>query len=477
MTTANGEVVMIKRLPGGKIFNVRSRTTSADESPQASEISGLLASIHIEMWSIDQPRPHARQTRKHSPKQISQLASSIHKFGFVVPMIVDDQGTILAGHARLSAARLLELTKVPVIRIDHLSDSDKRLFALAENRLAEISDWDEDVLALELEELTALDLELDLDVTGFDTADIDRILDSARRAADDPADDLPIIDAPAVSRFGDLWFLRNHRLLCGNALHRDTYIRLLGNAKAQMVFTDPPYNCKIAGHARDRASGHREFQMASGEMSPFEFKAFLAEFLNHTAAFAEDGAIVYVCMDQAHMMELLAAAGQLFDKPKNVCVWVKNNAGMGSFYRSQHELIFVFKNGDAPHINNFGLGDKGRYRTNVWEYPSANSPGAQRAATLAMHPTVKPCALVIDAIKDCSHRNGIVLDPFVGSGTTILACERTGRRAYSAELDPLYVDLAIRRWQQLTGDIAIHAETKLPFEAVAGRYRETQDER
>jgi DNA modification methylase len=428
------------------------------------ETFDALRDLKIERWCRKRLKPSKRALRKHSKKHLAQIEASLRRFGWIVPIIINSNGEIICGYARYVVASRMGIAELPVIRLEHLSETDIRLFRLAETRLGELSEWDEEVLALEFAELSAPELQLDLDVTGFETRDIDRILDF--RVVDQEEDALPPLPSRPVSVLGDLWRLDQHALLCGDALERTTYLRLLGNEQAQMVFTDPPYNCKIQGHARAKKGSSREFVMASGEMSLREFKNFLSTSMAHFADWTRDGAILYVCMDFAHMVELLAAAMPIFGKPKNLCVWAKDNAGMGSFYRSQHELVFVYKNGDAPHINNFGLGEHGRYRTNVWKYPGANA-GPDRAETLAMHPTVKPTALVVDAIKDCSHRHGLILDPFAGSGTTVLACERTGRRARVAELDPVYVDLIVQRWQQATGKTAIHADSGKSFADVA----------
>jgi DNA modification methylase len=246
-------------------------------------------------------------------------------------------------------------------------------------------------------------------------------------------------------------------------LQEDSYHVLLGRERVQMVITDPPFNVAIAGHVRNSGTSHREFIEASGEMSEEEFTGFLRRFLFHLKHVTGDGAIIYVFIDHAHSLELQVAAYPFFGKQKNLCVWAKDAAGMGSFYRSQHELVYVFKNGTAPHINNFNLGEKGRYRTNVWNYPGANT-GPDRREALEIHPTVKPVSMFVDAMLDCSHRGGVVLDCFGGSGTAVLAAERTGRSARVMELDPLYVDLIARRWQAYTGGTAVHAETSETFD-------------
>jgi DNA modification methylase len=323
------------------------------------------------------------------------------------------------------------------------------------------------LLRLEIQELSLPDLDLDLSITGFDTAETDRILGSSSSDADDT---VPELDIHVTSRLGDLFLLGRHKVYCGSALEDDSFQVLLGRDRVQMVITDPPYNVAIVGHVRNSGTSHREFVEASGEMSEQQFTRFLSRFLEHTKRVTDNGAVIYVFMDHAHSLELQAAAYPLFGKQKNLCVWVKDSAGMGSFYRSQHELVFIFKNGTAPHINNFNLGEKGRYRTNVWNYPGANT-GPDRREALQIHPTVKPCSMFVDAMLDCSHRGGIVLDCFGGSGVTVIAAERTGRIARVIELDPLYVDLIVRRWETGTGGTAVHAGSDATFDELTSDRR------
>lgn len=392
-------------------------------------------------------RPSRRNSRTHSPKQIQQIAESIKRFGFNNPVLLDDAGEIIAGHGRVEAARLLELPSVPTVRLSHLSEAEVRAYRIADNRLAELAGWDEELLALEFGELLELDLDFDLSITGFEFGQIDALL-SEDGKAEDPLDAAPIVDrqAPPVTRAGDLWRIGPHRLFCGDATELLSYERLLGGEKAQLVFTDPPYNVPIDGHVCGLGSvKHREFAMASGEMSSPEFSRFLEGVFRNLAGSSADGAIQFVCMDWRHMPEILGAGGSAFTELKNLCVWAKTNGGMGSLYRSQHELVFVFKSGSGKHINNVELGRHGRYRTNVWTYAGINSFGAGRDVDLADHPTVKPVALVADAILDCSRPNGIVLDPFAGSGTTLLAAHKTRRRGFGIELDPAYCDVVLKR--------------------------------
>ena len=416
-------------------------------------------------------RPWAGNARTHSKKQLRQIADSIRTFGFTNPVLIDEENTILAGHGRVAAARLLGLATVPCRLISTMTAAQKRAYVLADNKLALNAGWDEEMLATELSGLLATELDFDLGVTGFSIPEIDSLiegLDPEQRG--DPADDrLPEpVDGPAVTRAGDVWHLGPHRLICGNALEEETYDRLLGDEVAQMIFTDPPYNVPIDGHVCGSGSvKHREFAMAAGEMSEQEFTAFLQRVFGHLARHSADGAIHFVCMDWRHMGEILAAGQASFSELKNLVVWVKDNGGMGSFYRSRHELVFAFKSGTAPHINSFELGQHGRYRTNVWEYRGVNTLKSGRMAELELHPTVKPVEMIADAIKDCSKRGGIILDPFGGSGSTLIAAAKTGRRARLAELDPVYVDRIIRRWQAWAKDDAVQADTGETFEAVA----------
>ena len=280
----------------------------------------------------------------------------------------------------------------------------------------------------------------------------------------------PEFDQEPVTKPGDLWLLGKHRLICGNSLRESTYRELLGSRRAAMVFTDPPFNVRIDGHATGNgAIRHREFAMASGEMSEAEFFSFLNNFFRLMAGYSANNSVHYNCMDWRHAGDIIAAGKQNYDEFLNLCVWVKNQGGMGSFYRSQHELVFVFRKGKGPHRNNIQLGQFGRNRTNVWQYPGIQtlSKQSEEGNLLALHPTVKPIAMVADAILDCSARGEIVLDAFLGSGTTLMAAERVGRICCGIEIDPIYVDVAIRRWQKYTGEAAIHATTGKRFDEIA----------
>jgi DNA modification methylase len=424
----------------------------------------------IEMLPVASLKPYPGNARRHSRRQIRQIADSIARFGFTNPVLIGDDGEIIAGHGRVMAAKELGLSTVPTVRLSHLSPEERRAYVIADNKLALNAGWDTEILAIELQSL--IDLDFDVTLTGFSLAEIDLTLDQAREAStttpDNPADLLPEPLAETITRRGDFWLLGRHRLLCGDARSADDIARLMGDGLADLVFTDPPYNVAIDGHATGLgAVRHRDFAFASGEMTPTEFTAFLTSTLGNAASASKNGAIAFVCMDWRHMSELLDAGRTVFTDLKNLCVWNKTNGGMGSFYRSKHELIFVFKVGTAAHTNSFGLGETGRYRTNVWDYRGISSLSGTRADELSMHPTVKPVALVADAIKDCSRRGEMVLDIFGGSGTTLIAAEATGRRACLLEYDPGYCDTIIRRFEAYTGKRAILDGDGRTFEEVA----------
>jgi ParB-like chromosome segregation protein Spo0J len=404
-----------------------------------------------------------RETRKHPPQQVRKLAASLDRFGFVLPILIDSEQHVVAGWGLVLAARQLGLTEVPAVSLTDLSEPELRALRLALNRITEDSAWDPEALALEFSEILELAPDIRLEASGFEMGEIDVLLDGD---GVDQEDELPQIEAAAapVTRPGDLWLLGEHRLLCGDALQVESFARVLGTEQAAMVFADPPYNVAIAGHASGLgAVKHADFAMASGELSSAEFVSFLKTSLGHGVRCSINGAIHFVCMDWRHMKELQAAGEEIYSGLENLCVWNKSNAGMGSLYRSKHELIFVFKVGTAAHINNVALGRHGRHRTNVWDYLSQNALNGTAKSKLALHPTVKPVVMIADAIRDCSNRGGIILDPFGGAGTTLIAAERTGRRARVIELDPVFVDVSIERWQRLTGGTALHADTGRPF--------------
>jgi DNA modification methylase len=433
----------------------------------------------IEYASPHALKPNPRNAHTHPKKQVRRLADMMAIYGFTVPVLADENWVVLAGHGRVEAAILRGLKKIPVIRLPGLSETQKRALLIADNKIAENSGWDRERLAIELPELAELLIaeSLDISITGFDAVEIDALMSDFEESTADPADEIQAtwISRAPVSQQGDVWQLGPHRLLCGDARDTATLHRLLGDEQAAMGFLDTPYNVKISSVVGRGRSKHAEFAMASGEMSREEFVEFLIATLGNAAAHSQSGAVHYVCIDWRHIDELLEAGHQTYGAMLNLVVWVKPNAGQGSFYRSQHELIGVFRVGEVSHLNNIELGRHGRSRSNVWRYAGVNSFRAGRMDELSAHPTAKPVALVADAMKDCTRRRDIVLDTFCGSGTTLMAAERVGRRAYCLELEPRYVDVAIRRWQAFTRRDAIHSETGCTFDERALELLATAD--
>jgi hypothetical protein len=426
-----------------------------------AELSNPSSNLRLEVryLPIDQLTPDPANPRAHKPSQIKRLAKNMRLNGFVTPVLLRRGSIIVAGHARVLAAKSLGLQEVPTILLEHLTPDQLSGYMIADNRLGELATWDKPRLGKLLQDLSVPDLDFDLDVIGFETGEIDLYIQGLDPVpAPDPADQMPDpVSAPPITQPGDLWQLGRHRILCGNALEATGYQALLGDERAQMVFADPPYNVPIPRHASGLGSvQHLDFAMAVGEMTPEAYIAFLVTTLGLAAAYSQSGALHFICMDWRHLHDVQSAASQVYSEQKNLCVWVKENAGMGSFYRSQHELVFVYKHGQAAHRNNIALGRFGRNRTNVWRYTGVNCLGrtTEEGNLLALHPTVKPVALIADAILDVTTRNGLVLDPFLGSGSTLIAAERTGRRCHGLELEPRYVDTAIRRWQAHTGGVA-----------------------
>ena len=417
-----------------------------------------MAELTIQDIPIASLRPWAKNARTHSKKQLNQLAASIREFGFTNPVLIDDNGTILAGHGRVEAAKLLDMETVPCVRLSSMTPQQKRAYVIADNKLALNAGWDEELLAEELTALTEADVSFDVELTGFSIAEIDHLVEGLNpEEPGDPLDDqVPDPDlAPGRCQKGDIWALGRHRLVCGSALDGDTVDLLMDGEKAAMVFSDPPYNVPIDGHVGGSGrTKHREFEMAAGEMSQDQFTGFLQTAFANMAKHSRDGAIHFQCMDWRHMNEMMAAGRAVYSELKNLIVWVKDNGGMGTFYRSRHELVFAWKVGTAPHINTFELGQYGRYRTNVWQYKGVNTLKTGRMDELSLHPTVKPVEMIADAIRDVSARNDIVLDLFGGSGSTLIAAHKTGRRAFLCELDPLYCDRILHRWEVYAKDEA-----------------------
>lgn len=468
-------------IDGGPNEEVRSANIACDIG--ADVVSGPALAVRfaystrnapvVEMVPVGTLKAYKNHPFEHERQQRATLVKSLRRFGAVRPILIDDDDVIVCGHGIVGAAHEAGFDALPAIRVRHLSEDEIRAYRLADNKLAKLAKTDPARLAVEFEHLLSVDF--DLDLTGYSPPEIDSTIilgheqdePSNNESLDDELADI-ISDGPPVSRRGDLWLLgKRHRLLCGDARDGAAYSTLMADARAQMVFTDPPYNVPIQGNVSGQgAIRHGEFVMGSGELSRKEYADFLGEVFTQMVEVSRDGAMHFVCIDWRHVGDVQTVGEQVYTKLMNICVWVKTNAGMGSLYRSQHEMVVVFKVGSSAHINNVELGRHGRNRSNVWTYAGANAFGAERDAALSMHPTVKPTAMVTDAMLDCSTRGGIVLDPFAGSGTVFVAGERTGRVSYGMELDPHYVDTAIRRWEALTGEVARHAETGLGLDAV-----------
>ena len=442
--------------------------TPPDFNPSRVGAAGVRHQITY--LAIDQLKPNPDNARTHSPAQIRKLARSFRAHGFITPIVVDPKNVVVAGHGRLEAAQHLGLTEIPAICVNHLSPEQLRAFALADNRLHDDSGWNDRLLAVELKQLSDLGLNFDIESTGFELAEIDVRIEGLeiKSQESDAADCLPDeVPAEPTSRHGDLWILGEHRLLCGNTLDAVAFEHLMNGELAAATITDPPFNVRVDGFVSGLGQEtHREFAMASGEMTSEEFEDFLTNTTKQIARHSKGGALVYMFMDWRHLTEALAACTHSFSEYRNLCVWVKHMAGMGSFYRSQHELVLVFKNGRGRHRNNVELGRHGRNRSNIWNYPSANRFGRNAGEDfhlLKLHPTVKPVAMLADAMMDCTARGELVLDPFLGSGSTLIAAQKVGRKCYGIEIDPHYADLIVKRWQSFTGATAIHEKSGLSF--------------
>jgi DNA modification methylase len=408
----------------------------------------------------------------HSPKQIAQIKKSVEEFGFINPVLIGNDNELIAGHGRLEAAKMAGLKEIPAIHLGHLTEAQKKAYLIVDNKLTELGEWSTEKLKLEFQAIESLSPEISLDITGFEMPQIEGIMEGISKEADPVINAIPFIpEDEIVAKKGDLWQLGRHYIICGDSLKRETFTTLMGDKKADMVFADPPYDVKINGHVCGKGTcKHKEFAMASGEMSSSEFQNFLKQSFTLLKEFSKDGSLHFLCMDWRHIKEIILA-GEVYTEFKNLCVWVKNNAGMGSLYRSQHELIFVFKNGKAPHVNNVELGKNGRYRSNIWSYNGVNSFGKERE-NLKIHPTSKPVEMIKDAILDVTNKGAIVLDNFLGSGSTLIAAEKVKRICYGIEIEPLYVDTTIRRYEKLTGKDAVHLKSGKTYKELLNTKKE-----
>lgn len=411
--------------------------------------------------ATDQIRVYANNAKEHSEKQIAQIAESIRQFGFNNPILIDENNEIIAGHGRMAAAKVLNLKSVPAIRLSHLSDAQKMAYRLADNKIAENGGWNIELLKLELEKIESNCENLDLSATGFDSIELDVMFNQDKpKEPDIRTNAVPYIaEDEIVSRPGDVWQIGPHRIICGNSLDEGNFANLMQDERVDLILQDPPFNVPVNGHVCGAGkTKHKEFAMANGEMSSDEFTEFLRKNFVLCAKYSRPGALHYNFMDWRHVAEITAAGCDIFTDFINMCVWVKSSGGMGSLYRSQHELCFIFRNGKESHTNNVELGRHGRYRTNVWNYAGVNAFGRHKG-DLKLHPTVKPVEMLADAIMDVTRRGDIVLDTFLGSGSTLIAAHKTHRICRGIEYEPLYIDTCIRRFYELFGIDAVNIQT------------------
>jgi DNA modification methylase len=478
LNDAKSRTLMTNRMnpiaPSASLANqLRAKSRSRREAQERMALASaaqprrndILPRLELSYVPLSELRPSARKLRKLDPTHVREVASSISLLGFCDPLMVGRGNELIDGEARYEAAKQLGLDRAPCVRIDHLSPDEQRVLRLAVNRLAEKGQWDLDALKIEFEELILLGAPVE--ITGFSPAEIDHVIlaTAAEGLEQGPLEPDP---ATAVARVGDIFQLGPHRIVCGDATDPEVFRQLMGGDKpACLLLTDEPYNVKIAGNVT--GGRHREFAMASGEMSDAEFLAFNETWMAVVLPYLCDGAIFGTFIDWRGSPIVHSAATKLGLTPSNLIVWAKTNAGMGSLYRSQHELLPLFKKGTAPHVNNVELGKRGRWRSNVWTYPGASSLGSDARRGLKDHPTVKPTAMLQDALLDLTNRNDIVVDPFLGSGSTLIAADKTGRVCRGVEFDPLYVDVIVRRYQGVSGRAAVLAGTSESFRDLSAR--------
>ena len=399
--------------------------------------------------------------RRHTKKQLRKAVHMFAEQGIISPIVVDRSYRIIDGHLRVMAARELGIDALDALVLSDISDAQRIELELALNRLPEDSTWDAANLKIKIEQL--IEYNVDLTFTGFETAEIDNILSFE---VIEPEDQNSTATDP-VTQVGDIWRVGDHIIACGNALSPD---EVLGNVLdglelAKACITDPPYNVPTAGHIRTTQK-HAEFAMAAGEMNDQDFTEFLSRSITASLPYMDTTALYYLFMDWRHVGNLNTAAKYNGLIQQNLCVWSKTNAYMGSFYRSQHELVGVYSRSDRFQ-NNIQLGSSGRYRNNVWIYEGVNSFSATRADDLTDHPTIKPTQMIADIILDCTSIGDCVYDPFLGSGTTCQAAERTRRRCLGIEYEPRYVDVALKRLKDRCGLDAIHLASNLSYAEIA----------
>jgi DNA modification methylase len=435
----------------------RRKATLASYSPEIYSTktrNDVLPNLKLEEIVIADISDKGRKIRKLEQTHILEIMRSIQSLGFCSPILIGSGNGLIDGVSRVEAARRLGLDKLPCIHIGHLSNEEQRLLRLSINRLAEKGEWDLAELKLEFEELVIHGLSIE--TTGFSLDQIDHVMLDNEVGETELGPISPEVGNEPKAVVGDIYQLGPHRVICGDSTDPNVIKALINQvpeASVRMVLTDVPYNVPIAGHVTQ--GNHPEFAMASGEMSDPEFQNFNRKWMGTCLPYVMDGGLLATFIDWRGLEHVHAAATSLGLDQLNLIVWSKTNGGMGSLYRSQHELFPIYKKGLETHVNNINLGKRGRYRTNVWTYPGASSLSSDARKGLEFHPTVKPSAMLEDALLDVTERGDLVIDPFLGSGSTLIAAHQTGRICYGVELDRHYVDLIVSRYEQLTGQKAV----------------------
>jgi len=449
----------------------QNKSNKRDVSSHGGFTAGTIVMIAVDLINMGN-----RRLRRRNAKAFQKLVRSIKHFGIVRPVLIDEHNNVIDGHGVIEAAVELSIDEVPAIVVDHLSKQDLKALSIALNKIQEIGHWNEDVLAQELQLIIEMDTEYDLEVTGLDLGEIEFHLSNDgpgfSENEPDPSDEVPTEmldpDYQPIAKLADLFLIKGkdfeHRVFCGDAQSKAALATALADWTVDMVLADPPFDVPIQGHVGGLGeTKHREFVMGSGELGPDRFYQLLFKAIKRMKKSLKDGSLAYLFMDKNGLELLLKAGRKAGLKLHSLNIWKKSNAGMGSLYRSQHEFVVIFKKGKAPHINNVELGKHGRYRTTVQEYPGFNSFSKERRELFHLHPTLKPTQMLGDYMRDVTKRGGVVLDSFAGAGSTLIAAEKTSRRSVSIELDPIYIDTILRRFEKEFGVEAVHAETGLPF--------------
>jgi DNA modification methylase len=448
----------------------RSRRKAVARHAEAENASGrscrndILPSLRIEPCPVDALKLHVRKLRKNDQTHVREIADAISTLGFNVPLLIGKNNVVIDGGSRLEAAKLLGLSSVPCIRVDHLDETEQRLLRLAVNRLGEKGSWDLGELEAEFKELIIADAPIE--ISGFGADEVEQLIHAVNQDGLETVDLAPST-GPAIARLGDLFRLGTHCLICGDGSDPAVIRRLMGHDVARFVFTDGPFDVAIGGEVTDGEA--RKFENGSGEMTEVKFLGFHRTWIEAVLPYLVDGGLLGTFIDWRSLSILHAAATALALTPLDLVVWAKTNAGAGSLYRSQHELLPLFKKGAASHVNNLSLGKRGRRRTNLWTYPGVSSSGSDARKAPLDHGSAKPTAMLEDGLVDLTNRGDIVLDPFLGSGSTLIAAENSGRVCRGVELNPLFIDVIIQRYEALTRATAVLAETGEPFAKLAAR--------